>query len=376
MQKSLVFLEDLVSKAGSIPYLKDERKFKRLITSFKTFVFKLAAQSISTKEKRQSLSYLLDIISHIMNENDCSEESSANTLNQLKKFILFLEFNYQTLFNYQMNSPRYMAESLREELKNKYTTLQAGLKDKGIPDNLINVALKPIRANFEKQKNIRFYRYFYLSRYHQWLDEYLSINNHFHNAECDLICLLISRNLNTISFQAYLTNYIKTLLDNQPYLHEKSDILHNLKICLSDLPRSTFMMYSKKNPSAKSFFQKAINSRIQYFDKIANNNQSQELREPKKYYSRPRLQTSLKVSHLGILCRLLHEHGHIINATSTELTNSLATLLELKNKEKISAASLRNKFYSPDEKSLREFKSIIKTWDDKINEILYDINYK
>ena len=118
------------------------------------------------------------------------------------------------------------------------------------------------------------------------------------------------------------------------------------------------------------------NYRIQYFDKIASNNQSLEVNEPKNHYSKSRLQTSLKVSHLGILCRLLHEHGHIINASSTELTNSLATLLELKNKEKISAASLRNKFYSPDEKSLREFKSIIKAWDDKINEILYDINYK
>ncbi|MGQ1891372.1 hypothetical protein ACT29H_13105 [Thermophagus sp. OGC60D27] len=376
MQKSLVFLEDLVSKAGSIPYLKDERKLKQLITSFKTFVFKLAAQPSSTKEKKQTLSYLIDIVSHIMNDSYNKKEPATSPLNQLVEFILFLEFNYQTLFNYQLNTPRYMAELLREELKNKHPTLHARLRDKGIPDNLINVTLKPIRSNYEKQKNIRFYRYFYLSRYHQWLDEFLSTNCHFYDTECDLICLLISRNLNTISFQAYLTNYIKTLLEKQPSPLEKSDILHNLKICLSDLPRTTFMMYSNKTPSTKSFFQKAINSRIQYFDKKASTIQPNELRESQKSYSKTRLQTSLKVSHLGILCRLLHEQGHIINASSTELTNSLATLLELKNREQISPSSLRNKFYSPDEKSLKEFKSIIKTWDEKINEILYDLNYK
>lgn len=112
MQKSLVFLESLVSKAGSIAYLKDERKLKRLITSFKTFVFKLAAQSSTTKEKKKTLSYLFDIITHIMNNKDCREELTTYTLNQLSEFILFLEFNYQTLFNYKLNTPRYTVESL------------------------------------------------------------------------------------------------------------------------------------------------------------------------------------------------------------------------------------------------------------------------
>lgn len=347
-------------------------------------LYKTIAQSISVKEKKKHLSCFLEIFLLLMERlNNTLSEAPENKadltcaiLSRLGDFIDSLEANTGIWFNYNLKTPAFMLGVLNKKLKAKEAELCPLLHGMKISNDLINVALNPLRKQYGPNSKIKLYRYFYLLRYCCWLSEFTNNNIHFFDHECSFLHLLITKNLNTDLFHAFLAKHLQEKLKPDKTPEQKLDTLRNLQIWLAGFSQSTKMRYSRKNQFTSKFFQKTLSARICYFEKLTKEKTSSCITEPEQSYNHPRIQTSLKVSQLGILCRLLYEEGQILNSTGSELTTALANIFENKNQQPVSTSSLRNKFYSLDEKSLREFKSIIKSWEEKVNELLYDINYK
>ena len=384
MQKNLVFLENLVSKAGSLNFNPNLPKLDRQIFEMESCLYKTIAKSITVKEKKKHLSCFLEIFLLLMERlyntlSDASENKAELTnqiLSRLGDFIDFLEANTGIWFNYNLKTPTFMVGVLNKKLRAKEAELCPLLFGMNISRDLINVALNPLKRNYGLTRRIKLYRYFYLSRYCCWLSDFTQTKVHIFDHETRLLYLLITKNLNTPLFHSFLIKHLEEKFKMGKNPEQKLDILRNLQIYLTGFAPSTNLGYSLKKQTTLKFFQKTLSARICYYEKITSENTLFCLNEPGNPNDSRKIQTSLKVSHLGILCRLLYDQGQIINSPGTEVTRAFTKIFELKNKEPISGASLRNKFYSLDEKSLKEFNAIIKSWEERIKDLLYDLNYK
>ena len=89
-----------------------------------------------------------------------------------------------------------------------------------------------------------------------------------------------------------------------------------------------------------------------------------------------RLQTSLKVSVLAVLCKILLSLKIIQTDKEITLFKAISSVLKTEKSEHISPQSLKNKSTAYDEKTLLEAKKVIKIFGDEIDKLHYELKYK
>jgi hypothetical protein len=308
--------------------------------------------------------------------SDSQNQSAKATLKKLADFICFLETNATNWFDYSVITPDCMVREQIKKLNAHEIELTKQLANLKLRKDLINVALDPIRKHINKNKRIKFHRYFYLKRYCKWLSNFVHTEFHIYGHECGLIQLLITKNLNSVVFQKFLIKYQDEKLKSGDSIENKIKALLNLKVCLADLSPSEKLGYSYKKPSAAKYFQKALAARINYFESIQKTSTLPAVQEPPAPYKQKQIPTSLKVGHLAILCRLMFDSGFFPNTSKSDLTNAMASIFSHEDTKPISSSSLQNKFYTMETETLRDFKNILESWTEQVNNFLYDLKYK
>ena len=89
-----------------------------------------------------------------------------------------------------------------------------------------------------------------------------------------------------------------------------------------------------------------------------------------------RLQTSLTVSVLAVLCKILLSLKIIQTDKEITLFKAISSVLKTEKSEHISPQSLQNKSTAFDEKTLLEAENIVKLIWDEIRQMLYKLKYK
>ncbi|MFW6352070.1 MAG: hypothetical protein ACOC2E_06755 [Bacteroidota bacterium] len=386
MQKRLGYFIDLLSKAGSSNFTPNFSKLKREISNLETEIyFIISDHQLSKKEKKQSISTCIGLLSHFMDRlhempppiSDPDKTHVKELLLRLVRFIHGLELKARPYFDYKLITPDFIIEELKRKFKSNQANLNKSLLEFGIREDLVKVSLEPFEKLLSKNKKIPFRRYFYLMEYQNWLQDFVHGTIHFGEHECDLIKLLISKNLNSRNFQSFLVKFINDKIDHQSTAEERLKALMRLKLCLPEITPSKNLWYTSKNRSTLEIFKETLLLSIEFYENELKPLPFNTIHEqPPSYESLHPVKTNLKVSHLAILCRLLFDDGHILDASCTDLTNAIASAFKLKNSEPISQLNLRNKFYSQDLKSLYEFKEMLNSWSKRIDHYTYNLKYK
>ena len=386
MQKRLGYFTDLLSKAGSSNFTPNFSRLKKEISNLETEIhFIVSDPQSSKKEKKQSISACIGLLSQFMDAlyeagpavSNPETNQVQEVLLRLEKFIHSIELKAPNCFDYNLITPGFITEELKGHLNKDQVALKQKLREFEIQEKLIEVTLEPFRKFLTKNKNVRFRRYFYLIRYQQWLQEFVHGTIHFGEYECDLIKLLISKNLNSRNFQSFLAKFINDKTNQQCSAEDRLKALMKLKLCIPEITPSKDLWYTSKNRSTLEIFKETLVLSIEYCEnELKPSSYCVAQDQPQSYESLRPVKTNLKVSHLAILCRLLFDDGHIPEASCTDLTNALASVFKLKNSEPISQSNLRNKFYTQDLKSLHEFREILNSWSKKTDQLIYMMKYR
>ncbi|PWE00584.1 hypothetical protein [Marinilabilia rubra] len=383
MQKNLSFFKTLVSKADNLSFNANLTKIEKQLLLLEANTHDLISSDQPTKIKKSSLSTCLNTFTLLMNrlydpsgKRKRSNSKEINeTLRGCARFILLLEKSASYCFDYRILAPTYMCDKLKEKLNGFHIEFEQQLKDLKIRKDLIKVVLDPIRKNYKKKREIRFQRFFYLERYCFWISEFLENESHFMGPECGLIRLLITKNLNSESFQSFLIKYLDEKLNSEYQLEGKIQTLSNLNICLQDLSPVGDLKYSHNKASVAKLLRSSLSNRISHFKEMRKN-------LPRHFQSEThseqclKIKTTGKIDQLGILCRLLQNEPWIKNTSCSEITEAFASIFCFENSAPISKSNLRNQYYNKDKKSLIEMKKTLLAWLEKIDSDLYETNYK
>lgn len=234
MKTQITYFETLLAKAGNPDFCTNLIKFRTEIVSVKKSVLNYVNFHHTNKEKRSFVRLHLNSIILIINHLDANIRRSEYVNNmafivllELKDLILNLETETQKWFDYNWYTPFAMQQDLKESFKLSQSDIEKQLKVMKIQPDLIRVALAPIAFFQDRHNPIRFHRYFYLKRYHEYLMNFIRFREFYPNPSLDLTKLMISINLNSDFFQKYLVNYLNRQIESCPDIQNKLHILYS-----------------------------------------------------------------------------------------------------------------------------------------------------
>lgn len=301
---------------------------------------------------------------------DCYTDQDIMNLiyHYLEKVIRFIESNYLQYINKTVTIP-YKSKLIDEyELNSKGDFVKSILLDAELNSEIRSIALTPIfRLNqFNVKDRISYQELIYYNTYISQFYTELKTNPLI--TEGRIIEIMFHVNYNAISFLEYLQKQIVSTLNE---LHEKNLQLDYLYKILKETNQKNIcshLAFAPSDLSLKVLLSAWIEEEIQYITKILNNQDSKDsLFTTNNQKEVGKIQSELTVSELALLFRILHDTDALPHDNQSELIQFIAESFYTKKAESISVASLRTKYYSPDNGTLVSLKL-------KIEKILLQIN--
>ena len=219
--------------------------------------------------------------------------------------------------------------------------------------SLIDELLNPANANCTIH-NCNYIKEFWES----WSTDFIKFCK-LHDEE-NLIAFLISQNFNSPHFFVYITDQIKSEMNNE-------DNPINQKIALESLVRRFSSAVPCKNLEYRVGFQNIseliinwVNREMKYCLKRQSQfNPEQTVLMGNDLGSAKKIETSLSVPQLACLFKMLSKSGIITNPVKTEMLESVSKSFKTKKAEVIALESLHNKYYNMEDKTRETVKQLL-----------------
>ncbi len=387
MNTDLRFFHNLYASASSHKISLDSRKMQEASLSVRKKIRDINLSDTKDNNKRAFLEDLLDKLIYLTNgfhslktaPNDKAPSNGEDNpftviIKELEGLIYYMEQEATQFFKYSKNIPVSM---FAEEQSNCSVTIPEiikTLKKHEIDETLINVTIAPGKRFINlKSQQTTFHYLFFIKVFHAGILRLKSYERHFFNSNLSVIQLLISLNLNSQFFINYLSAFLQAELEEKDSVHQKLEHLYVRRKSLSVVVEKNKYLYDKGREPVMITIQNHMNEEIKLCKISIKLNGLLALNHKE---SSSRLQTSLTVSVLAVLCKILLSLKIIQTDKEITLFKAISSVLKTEKSEHISPQSLKNKSTAYDEKTLLEAKKVIKTFGDEIDKLRYELNYK
>ena len=387
MNTDFRFYHNLYASASSHKISLDSRKMQEASLSVRKKIRDINFSDTKDNNKRASLEDLLDKLIYLTNgfyslktaPNDMSLSNGKDNpitviIKELERLIYYMEQEATLFFNYNRNIPDSMFAAAQANCSATIPEIIKTLKKHEIDETLINVTIAPGKCFLNlKCQETSFHGLFFMKVFHAGILRLKSYEKHFFNSNLSVIQLLISLNLNSQFFINYLTAFLQAELEEKDSVHQKLEHLYVRRKSLSVVVEKNKYLYDNSREPVMITIQKHMNKEIKLYKISIKLNSLAALNHKE---SGNHLQTSLTVSVLAVLCKLLVSLKIIQVDREITLFKAIASVLKTEKSEHISPQSLKNKSTAYDEKTLLEAKKVIKTFGDEIDKLLYVLKYK
>jgi hypothetical protein len=277
-------------------------------------------------------------------------DTDAQLYNEVETVLQFMQnFLYQ-YFDYDFKVSIYYLKQLQNDIRLKLEYWKLKL----FQSPLIDVLQECISDTYAMPENyLSFRQVNYLKNIFHQIESSTSVINEPFIRE-----LFIKYNLNIPGFIDYEINLIKNKLTDKMSSDEDLALLRTEQFLIAQWKDSPGVGYDLNHPSVK----------IQLNDWIIKKIKDEELSNLKgkdkdlQIDPESKIQTSLSVTKLAVLIRLLVADKIIINKSVAPMLRTVAKLFSTLQKDEISFGSLETKYHAPDKATLNIMKEILQKW--------------
>lgn len=286
----------------------------------------------------------------LINLSDSLPDTDPQLYNEVETVLQFMQnFLYQ-YFDYDFKVSVYYLKQLQNNIGLKLEYWRIKL----FQSPLIDVLQECISDTHVMPENyLSFRQVNYLKNIFRQIESSTSVINEPFIRE-----LFIKYNLNTTGFIDYEISLIKCKLTDNKGSDENLALLRTEQFLIAQWKDRPGVGYDLNHPSVK----------IQLTDWIIKKIKDEELSNLKgkdkdlQIDPESKIQTSLSVTKLAVLIRLLVADKIIINKSIAPMLRTVAKLFSTLQKDEISFGSLETKYHAPDKATLNIMKEMLQKW--------------
>lgn len=270
----------------------------------------------------------------------------------LEKILRFIESNYLKYIDKNVTVP-YKSKLIEEyELDRKSDFVKSLILEADLNSEFRSIILSPLfRLNqFSFKDRISYQELIYYNTYITEFYNNLKIDQEI--SESLIIRIMFHVNYNSLSFLEYLQKLIMSTLSELGERNLQLDYLYKILKETNQKNTCSHLAFNPSELSLKVLLSAWIEEEIQYIIKLQNIQKTEETlfsNGTEKY----KILSDLTVSELALLFRLLHDTEALPHENQSEYIQFIADSFYTKRAESISYSSLRTKYYSPDETTIK-----------------------
>jgi hypothetical protein len=324
------------------------------------------------RQHQHQLIRLTDLLSHylqIEEINTVNPNQGKNKINLYKKFydcledlLAYIEHHFTEYFDLQAKVPDSHKIIASRNIQRKLPEIYKNLTIKGVDKELLLIILDPLYQFVQQDKiyeKISFQQLIYLKTMLQEL-EVLSRSELKGTAiNRNIMATLVHLNYNSPKFIGYCTMAIKKHYRKQSTASEQMKRLLWIYKKVRQAQVNIIFCYQPGNENLKDILIEWLNSEIHFLKEhkfLSQHDPGHTNEDERKDF---KLQTSLSVSQLAYLIKLLQQTGIIENTNRLELLRFISEVVRTRQTKNISPDSLSSKFYNVEENTRKTLKNII-----------------
>ena len=276
----------------------------------------------------------------------------------LQKLLKHIELNYQTVLDDTVPIP--MRSHLRntQELRTKQAEIL--LRTGSLSHEIISQINLPFEhiQELEECPKFSFSKAYFLINYIEiW--HYFSAKQELSNMHALDICM--RANLNSNQLISYSGEFIKNHLSGIETYQEKKLELHRYIKTVKQIPIQNKESYIPENKSLKNHILKWLKEELTFVDKILEQSVTLQIPVPNTPIEVPKekLNINLTIPEIALFFRLMVETKLIQTSTRTQIFDFITDNLKTESSENLSKASIKNKYYSPENSSLEGLEKVL-----------------
>jgi hypothetical protein len=271
--------------------------------------------------------------------------------------LLFIEMDLPMYFDREMKISENSRNLMRLQAKTQLKLIQKEARKIDIPEELIQILCAPFQELFAEDKIITYQKAAYLECLYKRLVAFfaepvsMKTINRLHE-------YLVFVNFNSLRYYNFTVNRYQEKASHCGNTRDQIELFYREKTQLNQLPIQQGISLKPSRPDIKEQIGTWLSEEIYFLDK------RQQLSNPhandtRDQQAEQKIHTSLSVAHLSLAVKLLVEAKVITNRNYTELLRIVAKNFKTDRNEELSDNSLRNKYYSVENGTLRNMKEVL-----------------
>ena len=276
----------------------------------------------------------------------------------IQKLLKYIELNYQSVLDNTVPlPPRSYLRNTESLIKKRNIILQK-------IDHLSSEIKTQIIIPFQGIKLLKSCPEFNFSKAY-FLINYLEIWHYFSTkqelTDIHALDICIRANLNSNQLISYSGEFIKNHLSGIETYQEKKLELHRYIKTVKQIPIQNKESYIPENKSLKKHILKWLKEELTFVDKILEQSVTLQIPSPNTPIEVPKekLNINLTIPEIALLFRLMVETKLIQTSTRTQIFDFITDNLKTESSENLSKASIKNKFYSPENTSFESVEKVL-----------------
>lgn len=321
--------------------VENESRIELFIQHHQSQIIRLADKVVTVIDKEESL--------------NIREISIGNTgldlckvlLRGFEELLYYIETYFSKYFDQDQKIPDAYALISAKEFREKIVVLRRLVKERGVDNELSEIALYPIVQFIAKQEkqSITFRRLIYMKYLMQEMIKILEAVSNSNYSESIRQCL-IYLNHNHFHFIQHLTKRIQSAVEDLPSSCAQIEyMLHEMKKLKQTQVKPSFSYKSTRDPVV-NIISNWLLEEVYYTEKkhqltLMMPPAGKEINQPSA-----KIKTIFSVSQLAYFTRLLKETGVIKNESKSELFRLFSSHFSSIQSDNISVESFRSKFFA------------------------------
>ena len=308
---------------------------------------------------QESIIHFADITFQYSQQNVTPEVKKLylSLIQVFEDFLNFIEYRFGSYFNQDTNIPQCYKKFCVAEFKAMMETFLRNVKKHNIDKVLINIITQTFESFYKEnsQKKITFRRLIYLKKLLITLNQKISVKKE-KVTDQDIIVLLQYFNFNHFRLCNFITEEITNQLNELPTNSLRIEkILWHIKELNQLQTKPQFALYPQY-PTLIFLCLTWLEEELYFLQK---KEQPALLKNSVPGSENTVLETSLSVSQIALVVRLLVDEGLIKNASYRQLFKMVANTFKTNNVDRISSESLRIKSHSIEKATVNNVKEVL-----------------
>lgn len=308
---------------------------------------------------QESVIHFADTIFHYSEQNVAPEVQKLymSLIGVLEDFLNFIESRFGSYFNQDAKIPQCYKKFCVAEYKAMMETFLRNVKKHNIDKVLINIITQTYEGFYQEnsQKEITFRRLIYLKKLLTTLIQRVTLKKERITNQ-DIIVLLQYFNFNHFRLCNFITEEISNQINELPANSLKIEkILWHIKESNQLQTKPQFALYPQYS-NLKFLCLTWLEEELFFLQK---KEQPALLKNSAPGAEKTVLETSLSVSQIAMMARLLIDEGVIKNVSYRQLFKMVANTFKTNNVDRISPESLRIKSHSLEKSTVNNVKDVL-----------------